>query len=708
MLNRKHKRMALGMLLAGTLVLSMQSRACGPYAPNYLLNDRNHALTEMPNGSFIFEARHLVERDPKLPLWHEENKDSDYWQNDQKYAATHQGVNNEDYAREKRILEIEVKLQTPLPTAERLYYLSARDYYNRVYNSPWFHQLLALPKIEQREWRLKTLYTLARDEFDSSDDGFFSYEHGYEPSTEPSEQMIKAIKLYQQIIDEVRNGEPDPDQLSIASLGQLGFIKLSNLEIGEAVQYYAQQAVQGSPSGKASLRRISLYLTKESHFAQLEKIIDDPRVQKLIVAELFIRRDKVYDTSGCGEEMSEYSCPAHRDKLIDLLLKHRVKGFAWSDRLAALAYRNGDYALTQSLLEDAPESGLREWLNAKMALRAGDIPLATRYYARAAKFFPEDETWGNPMTESDYYYGNEIIVPSCRIASEQAILALKRDDYLQAMALFYKGKDIYWADLADVAESVLTLPELKAFVDKNVPAPQQPLEPFDLAVFHEEEGYYVFPTRIPTDVKLRALLARRLIRNGQYQQAVAYFDISNYRDAAQKLADLMAKAKQKNASNRERAQAQYEAARFLRYNGIELVAYEMYPDYAITGGQYSTPYLYSNHDGWISEKEIQRGNRAIPDKNNHFLHYRWQAAEMAGKAADLLHPKTQAWAAVLCNAASWVRYLDPETGGEIYRRYVKSGKAFDWAAHFGRDCPEPMFVKSTEQGAKIYNKVERG
>ncbi|WP_240782286.1 hypothetical protein [Escherichia sp. E2586] len=142
-------------------------------------------------------------------------------------------------------------------------------------------------------------------------------------------------------------------------------------------------------------------------------------------------------------------------------MNHRIKGFSYSDRLAALAYRNGDYSLTKVLLEDAPESGLREWLNAKMALREGNIPLATRYYASAAKFFPENETWGNPMTESDYYHGNEIIMPSCRIAGEQAILALKRDDYLQAMTLFYKGKDTYWADLADVGESVLTLQELK-------------------------------------------------------------------------------------------------------------------------------------------------------------------------------------------------------------------------------------------------------
>ncbi|MEO3988828.1 hypothetical protein [Pseudocitrobacter cyperus] len=703
MLHRKQSRIAQGMIFAGLLVLSTQGRACGPFAPNYLLHDRAGTLAEMPNGSFIYEARHLVERDPQLPFSQETPTEPVNLEEYSRYYETHPNGSEQDFRREKRKLEIEARLQTPLPVVERLYYLGARDYYNRVYDSPWFRQLLALPKTEQGQWRLKTLYTLARDEFDATDDGFFYDQNGHGPSTGLNAQLLKGIALYQQIIDEVRNGEPDPEQLSIASLGQLGLMKLRNAEIGAAIQYYAQQAAQGSSSGKASLRRISRYLTTESHFAQLEKIIDDPRVQKLIIAELFIRHDRVYRQEGCGDENSEYGCPAQRDKLINLLVTHRIKGFAYSDRLAALAYRNGDYALTHALLEDAPESGLHEWLNAKMALRAGDITLATRYYARAAKFFPEDETWGNPMTESDYYHGNEIIAPSCRVASEQAILALKRDDYLQAMALFYKGKDTYWADLADVAESVLTLPELKAFVDKNVPAPQQPLKPFKLKAHFGDDGDYagefVPPTLIPTDVKLRALLARRLIRNGQYQQAIAYFDIPNYRDAAQKLADFMAQTKQKNISRRERAQAQYQAARLLRYHGIELVAYEMYPDYAITGGQYSSPYDYSTEGGWISAKERQRWRVAIPAKESHFLHYRWRAAEMAGQAADLLHPKTQAWAAVLCNAASWVRYPDPETGGEIYKRYVKSGKAFDWAAHFGRDCPEPVFAKRVTDNA---------
>ncbi|MCL0916073.1 hypothetical protein LWR84_09825 [Escherichia coli] len=493
----------------------------------------------------------------------------------------------------------------------------------------------------------------------------------------------------------MRNGAADPELLSLASLGQIGHYYLKKGDVAAAVKMYARQAAQGSPSGKASLRMISLYITREKNLPLLESVINDSLVQQLVIAELFIRHDWGYVSEACTKDLVDYTCPTHRDRLIKLLSQHRVKGFSYSDRLAALAYRAGNYSLAQTLLQDAPESGLSEWLKAKMALRAGDIPLATRHYARAAPLFSTDEVWGSMDPESPYYHADKVTIPSCRIASEQAIVALKRDDYLQATALFYQAKDLYWADLAWVAENVLTLSELHAFVEKNVPAPQHPLKPIDLN--KSSYGYYISPDIIATDVKLRALLGRRLIRNGQYQQAINWFDIPDHRQAAQKLADLMAIAKNKNIPDKQRAQAQYEAARLLRFSGIELVAYEMYPDNAISSGQYSALFEYRNNDQWISRKEKQRIRHAIPTADDHFLHYRWQAAEWAGQSADLLHPKTQAWAAVLCHAASWVRYRDTETGALIYQRYVKNGKVFDWSAHFGRDCPDPVFKKDLKK-----------
>lgn len=449
MLSPKISQLSVVVLLS---LISTNVNACGPFIPNHLLTDRNNALLEMPNGSFVFEVQQLVKRDPGLPIW-------------QPVEATK--TDSDDDAEppaQNRTLEIAQKLQTPLSDAQRLYYSGAQDFHQGKYDSPYFQQLLALPKTEQGEWRLATLYSLARGGFDAAGDDLDLIINKGGFNQQIAEQ---AVQRYLQIIEEVRSGAADPELLSLASLGQLGHYYLRKGNIAAAVKIYAQQAAQGSPSGKTSLRMISLYITREKNLSLLESVIDAPLVQQLVIAELFIRQDWGYVSEACTKDLVDYTCPTHRDRLIKLLSQHRVKGFSYSDRLAALAYRAGNYSLAQTLLQDAPESGLSEWLKAKLALRAGDIPLATRHYARAAPLFTTDEVWGSMNPESPYYHGDKVTIPSCRIASEQAIVALKRDDYLQATTLFYQAKDLYWADLAWVAENVLTLPELQTFVEKT-------------------------------------------------------------------------------------------------------------------------------------------------------------------------------------------------------------------------------------------------
>lgn len=94
---------------------------------------------------------------------------------------------------------------------------------------------------------------------------------------------------------------------------------------------------------------------------------------------------------------------------------------------------------------------------------------------------------------------------------------------------------------------------------------------------------------------------------------------------------------------------------------------------------------------WISDGERQRVQRSLLKQDSHFLHYRWQAVTLAEKAADLLPYKSQAYAAVLCNATGWVWGRDAQLTKRLYQRYVKYGAPFPWAENFGRDCPEPDF-----------------
>ncbi|MFT8775476.1 MAG: hypothetical protein ABF893_02285, partial [Gluconacetobacter liquefaciens] len=69
------------------------------------------------------------------------------------------------------------------------------------------------------------------------------------------------------------------------------------------------------------------------------------------------------------------------------------------------------------------------------------------------------------------------------------------------------------------------------------------------------------------------------------------------------------------------------------------------------------------------------------------FHYRAIAVDQAENAADLLPPRSQAFAAVLCQAAGWGTGAD----ADLYHRYVRQGAAVSFAKDFGRHCAAPDF-----------------
>jgi len=83
---------------------------------------------------------------------------------------------------------------------------------------------------------------------------------------------------------------------------------------------------------------------------------------------------------------------------------------------------------------------------------------------------------------------------------------------------------------------------------------------------------------------------------------------------------------------------------------------------------------------------------AKPDRR---YHYRWVAADLASQAADQLPHSSQAFAAVLCKAASWVAGSDEEI--QFYQRYVEQGPYVSWATNFGQQCQEPNFDQANKR-----------
>ena len=72
-------------------------------------------------------------------------------------------------------------------------------------------------------------------------------------------------------------------------------------------------------------------------------------------------------------------------------------------------------------------------------------------------------------------------------------------------------------------------------------------------------------------------------------------------------------------------------------------------------------------------------------------------------AADLVPPRSQAFAALLCRATAYVIHRSPEAGAKFYRRYLDEGAFVPWGNVFGRGdsygsaCPAPDFAKVAAQ-----------
>ena len=115
----------------------------------------------------------------------------------------------------------------------------------------------------------------------------------------PNEQALAA---FQQVIERVKSGAADPDQLALSSLGQQARIHLWLGDVAPAAHLYAQQAAQGDPSGGQSLQYVSSFLVNPDHLETLKQVIGDPLIQQLVTIELFARSGNLQmaDTDGNG------------------------------------------------------------------------------------------------------------------------------------------------------------------------------------------------------------------------------------------------------------------------------------------------------------------------------------------------------------------------------------------------------------------------
>ncbi len=659
-------------LALGALVPLGAAQACGPEFPYRLLSDRSGALGELPEGNFAFEIGRIASAVPGLgqagnatlePYWDENNQRYV----DARTAAEQAQLGGERFALVSRLRGLTDARQAEaegaaLPAELRLYSAGAVAFarHDMALAADYFRRVLALPEAERPLRGTWAAYSLGRA----------LAEHAVSAPDTPLDEAAalqrqrdlrqQARAAFQQARAMTVAGADDPLELGIASLGEEARLALDEGDWSSAIRLYASQSRQGSSTGYSSLRELSRQLTRLDD-AQLRPLLDIPEVQQLLAAQLFSRLD-AYDTDGKAPQ-----------RLLQLLQSAQIQPQI-ADRMAALSYQQGDYDSARRFAEQAGDSGLAWWLRAKLALQNGDKDAAVQAYAKAAAAFPAEEDWGWRRTENWDY---ETLKPRCRIEGEMAILALERGDYLEAFDQLYRSGELYWQDAAEVAERVLSSSELRGYVDAKVAA---------AADYGKQYGYW----NRPPALALRELLGRRLLREGRYAEAVPYFASPELQQAARQYGEARTQAEQAWTSI-GRAEGYYAAAKLARSLGMELLGYELGPDEAWTGGNFGGEQAKPvQAGGLISAAEAQLQNASAAQPNRRF-HYRWVAADLANRAADLLPTSSQAFAAVLCKASGWINYRDLEGARVYYRRYVEHGPYVEWAGNFGFDCQEPDF-----------------
>ncbi|PPK37280.1 hypothetical protein CD175_20810 [Pseudomonas laurylsulfatiphila] len=652
-------------LLCLSLSLPLGSAlACGPDFPMRLLDNRGQSLTELPEGNFSFEISRLGHAISGLK---NVTAGADY--SDQADAvalrdqAEQAGLSAEQQVLVKHLRSLtdahQVETEGAQLPPELRWYLAGAVAFGAGDNASaagYFKKVLALPAEQRASRSTWAAYSLGRALF------AMSAEAGAAPDL--LEQSAKAFEQTRQLsID----GFSDPLELGVASLGEEARVVRTAGDWNRAIELYATQNLHGSAVGYTSLKVLMADLLALPD-DQLAELLKGQPVQQLVTASLISRLGLSF-----GDQ------PANEQKMIKLLQSSTRGSLENADRLAAMNYQQGDYASAKAFLEHAGDGGLAWWLRAKLAVRDGDKNAAAAAYAKAAQAFPNNESWGERRTP-DYDY--ETLQPKCRVEGESAILALQRGDYLQAFDQLYRSKNIYWFDAATVAERVLTLEELKHYVDTQVPAPP-PLS-------QQERDNYV---PLPVAASLRNLLGRRLLREGHYEQALAYFDNDGLRHKARLYGE------QRQAADlawwpTRRAAALFNAAWTAREWGMDILGYEMAPDYATFGGNYSLENAELKVGPLMAEDEVKRqqASAAQPDQR---YHYRFVATALASRAADNLPHTSQAFAAVLCEASGWNSSLEEQSA--IYQRYVKEGPYVEWAADFGHQCPYPDFENADKR-----------
>ena len=239
--------------------------------------------------------------------------------------------------------------------------------------------------------------------------------------------------------------------------------------------------------------------------------------------------------------------------------------------------------------------------------------------------------------------------------------------YLNALAgaeLFYAGKPheaaerwlqgCHAADIAAVAEQVMTVDELKKFCDKHFPTPVLLEEGVDFRNYQEQD-YSLLKKPEELNFLLRNLLARRLMRAGRFEEARAYFTGVHTRKRSEKFFALQKILNSPSVSKSEKTIAMLNMAALVRFDGDRLFGTYLEPDNLISKNRYA--YTWGKN-----QKSVKLNKEKLPRYS-----YRYRAAKLYEKAADMTSDR-KIKALALWTGGSMLKNLSPRTADYYFKK----------------------------------------
>ncbi len=489
--------------------------------------------------------------------------------------------------------------------------------------------------------------------------------------TEPA----AAPRWFERTRELAAEGFPDPLGLAAASLGWQARAEMTLKHPAEALPLYLRQLRTGDPTAVSSIRLAGAEILRDPE--ALRQVARSAQARPILTACVLSRWDRVETQTLTWPEPLD---PAPARAWLDALRAAGVTQVEEADRLAWAAYRAGDFAAAEEWLRRAPaEAPMALWVRAKLRMRDGRLAEAERLLARALPALPADGGEGHDLWQAYEEEVKPAIRP--RASGELGALRLARGEYVAALDALLRGG--YWSDAAYVAERVLAVDELRAYVDRTFPAGLAArYRPTDGSSDSEAKGWSLSFAGLATPEEpemahdLRYLLGRRLARAGRYAEAQRYLPAEEA-GFARRIAASLAAGRDAHRSRAARLRSLFEAACLTRHHGMEVLGTEIDPDWELCGGGLSQGDLTAarldpaRHRIFVATAdERQRAMRHRPRPEERF-HYRFQGADLAWEAAALLPDGSAEKARMLAVAGSWIEKQDPRAADRFYKRLVR-------------------------------------